>query len=1312
MPKLSFNSSYPSIRKGKLRISKLRLAQIISFCILVILTLFISLNAISDEQEAPDTSEEVISDIQETNIQVSESDEKPIEKKKKTVSVKAGPGGKVVWLFDKNMGKAYGNAIVEYEDVTLIADQIWADMDAEIVEAFGRVTLKSKDQVLMANHMIFDLKNKKGKLTDGLSLDDPWYYFGGKMSRINEKESFIERGSMTSCSLDHPHYSFEASGIVIHLEDELVAKHVVFRIGGVPVMYLPIYRRSLEKNKRAKFVFKLGSNSFEGYYVKNILPLRWRMLDGNVNLNITSRRGLYGGFDFDYDADRVKLREIFIPVPKDASSEEWQKAREQMTEIQKRAQGDMDKIEIKQVFIRYKITDADKQKALEIAQKVLKECKEENANFSQLARRWSDDKETKSNGGELGTFKLDENGQWQRVPERYRRSTETSIVPPRYKILLDTASKLNPNDISDIIETDEGYHILKLESRDNEEIKVRDIFIMYVASEVSQKEAMNKADEVLTKLSEGLSFEDIVKLYSDDETTKANDGSLGVKMYQEFDLSFKNTIKNLLQGEVSRPIITNNGIYIIKIEKKEKTPNFSSLAKQYSKSESAKDGGDIGFRSKWQLEPEVRREAYRLELYNVSKPIRTEDGYRLIRIDRKRRLGGSVYLRYGDLYSYQIEKNPVKLGQTWDMQLNHSQTLWRSGEMLGEDPMTYREMVRMQKSLGMMARLSLSGEQYKEVYQSYTAERELKSYIGFDYYWATRSGSSGHSRFIIDGTRDLSGLDTNALQKYPEISYNSPNYKLEEIQPFKAINSRLNYISERAQGKADFASMARKYSDDKRTKDKGGDLGWIDKDETNLNSKIESEMFDTTKLDAGEVSEPISTTEGYYIIKLDEVKEEFGKRDRVKARQIFIEISPETRTKDEASKLADEIYRKLAEGKYPSLGFPTLKDTSFSFDTEVGNYFKDSYSTTKEKNIWLQTADASASLNKRALIRLGVSRELNLSLGGTIRQIWQSKTRPLTASDIEDKWQDKPIGYQERNAFANAWNFNSSFSTDLHRTFFPTFVPKVYALRHTFSPYISFYYSPPGATETDKLVNTLPLYPFTSAVYTYERKNLSFRMTNKIDIKTKLKREKIPIFAWDVYTGIDYTRDDNRRYDDIRNTFRINPADQYDFTTTLDLNPNNWGTDEPLMSNLSNSFRYYDRDNKWSGYLNRRYVYNTWQKYYQQLLQCRVDLRWSKIWTLSMDFEYEYDTKVKDISNVSISLRRNLHCWDSSIAFSRRGTKGGYIRKDFTFSITIAADPGKSIGVGYDDLNKSWSLRSLPGVGTYGRYLGTNYVGY
>ena len=261
------------------------------------------------------------------------SDSDPEQTKKyREISITTGPGGKVTWIFGENVGMAHGNAIVEYDDIILKADHIWANMDTEMVEAKGNVKLNMDNQIITAEHMLFDLRKKKGIMRDGVSFDDPWYHSGKKMSRYSSDATLIEKGAMTSCSLDHPHYSFEASQLVVRLKKELIAKHVIFKIGGVPLFYFPIYRRSLEPDKPSRYILKLGSSSFEGYYIKNILPIHWRMIDGSLFFNHTTRRGRSVGTEFEYDADKIRLREIFLPVPEGASSQEWRDVKKQRSE--------------------------------------------------------------------------------------------------------------------------------------------------------------------------------------------------------------------------------------------------------------------------------------------------------------------------------------------------------------------------------------------------------------------------------------------------------------------------------------------------------------------------------------------------------------------------------------------------------------------------------------------------------------------------------------------------------------------------------------------------------------------------------------------------------------------------------------------------------------------------------------------------------------------------------------------------------------------------------------------------------------------
>ena len=75
-------------------------------------------------------------------------------------------------------------------------------------------------------------------------------------------------------------------------------------------------------------------------------------------------------------------------------------------------------------------------------------------------------------------------------------------------------------------------------------------------------------------------------------------------------------------------------------------------------------------------------------------------------------------------------------------------------------------------------------------------------------------------------------------------------------------------IENRLQNGEDFATLAAEYSTDETTKQYGGDLGWVP--QGILISELDQAAF---SLAAGNVSEPIVSTNGYYIIKVSEIAE-------------------------------------------------------------------------------------------------------------------------------------------------------------------------------------------------------------------------------------------------------------------------------------------------------------------------------------------------------------------------------------------------------------------------------------------------------
>ncbi len=91
----------------------------------------------------------------------------------------------------------------------------------------------------------------------------------------------------------------------------------------------------------------------------------------------------------------------------------------------------------------------------------------------------------------------------------------------------------------------------------------------------------------------------------------------------------------------------------------------------------------------------------------------------------------------------------------------------------------------------------------------------------------------------------------------------------------KAMNAalqRAQSVLQRIRSGADFAAMARQYSDDPGTKSKGGDLDWFGRD-----SGFVKEFVDAAfSLPVGQVSAPVKTQFGYHLIKVTGRKEAKG----------------------------------------------------------------------------------------------------------------------------------------------------------------------------------------------------------------------------------------------------------------------------------------------------------------------------------------------------------------------------------------------------------------------------------------------------
>ncbi|MDI5949118.1 peptidylprolyl isomerase [Flavobacterium sp. LB2P84] len=197
-------------------------------------------------------------------------------------------------------------------------------------------------------------------------------------------------------------------------------------------------------------------------------------------------------------------------------------------------------LEVAQIVVTPKVSDADKQKVIDKLNGFKKEI-EEGSSFSTKAVLYSQDPGSRSNGG------------------FYKMNRKTPFV----KEFKDIAFSLAEGEISAPFQTDFGYHIIYVEKIKGQEIELRHILLTPTVTE----EALNEAKEKITLIKKRIedkeiTFADAARTLSDEKETRANGGALINPKTQDtrfeltkLDPAFYSQVSNLKEGEVSAPLL-------------------------------------------------------------------------------------------------------------------------------------------------------------------------------------------------------------------------------------------------------------------------------------------------------------------------------------------------------------------------------------------------------------------------------------------------------------------------------------------------------------------------------------------------------------------------------------------------------------------------------------------------------------------------------------------------------------------------------------------------------------------------------------
>ncbi len=190
--------------------------------------------------------------------------------------------------------------------------------------------------------------------------------------------------------------------------------------------------------------------------------------------------------------------------------------------------------------------------------------------FTELARTTSEEPGADQKKGRLGYF------------------TAFTMVYPFENV----AYNMEVGEISDIVRTQFGYHIIKLHDRRKKDPPISVSHIMVSSQNDSLSEiAKGRIDEIYALIQQGESYEDLARQYSDDKATGRNGGKM--RKFSKGDLKappFENAAYALKKsGDISEPIQTRFGWHIIKLNELHEMKSYED---SYVELERRVRGGD------------------------------------------------------------------------------------------------------------------------------------------------------------------------------------------------------------------------------------------------------------------------------------------------------------------------------------------------------------------------------------------------------------------------------------------------------------------------------------------------------------------------------------------------------------------------------------------------------------------------------------------------------------------------------------------------------------------------------------------------
>ena len=210
-------------------------------------------------------------------------------------------------------------------------------------------------------------------------------------------------------------------------------------------------------------------------------------------------------------------------------------------------------VKLRHILMNIRPGGEAKQKAVARVRDIQDRLKQ-GEDFGELAKQYSEDPGTSEKGGDLGFV-------------------ERGMLFNSFDV---AAFQLKENEVSDIVETPVGLHLIQMVERRGDKIRVRHILIRLEVTSDDSREILKTLSDIRQRALNGEDFGALAKQYSDDATTKEEGGDLGWLPLEDLQIeAFKSAVDTMQVGQISRPFQTPFGFHVVQLEAKQEARKFS-----------------------------------------------------------------------------------------------------------------------------------------------------------------------------------------------------------------------------------------------------------------------------------------------------------------------------------------------------------------------------------------------------------------------------------------------------------------------------------------------------------------------------------------------------------------------------------------------------------------------------------------------------------------------------------------------------------------------------------------------------------------